>query len=222
MGAEDGLILTHPAGGAQGATLTTSPQAPYDRSVRAPGFLRFPAPFSLCVPLAFAAAAGAGPRFTDITEASRLDFRHRTGFDGSHWFPEIVTGGVGIADLDGIAVDPSDYQRHASSFQAPPQDLALAFPDVTIYEAGACSACLSTTMLFLQRFADSIREYRLEDGKLHVVLGRDVADVPAGTIVIGNCAARHQEKGPFAKGCPPVASQIHKAITGQEPEGPVE
>jgi hypothetical protein len=77
-------------------------------------------------------------------------------------------------------------------------------------------------MLFLQRFADKIRDYRLDDGKLHIALGSDVEDIPAGTIVIGNCAAKHGKKGPFAKGCPPVASRIYKAVTGREPDGPTE
>ncbi|MCA9753735.1 MAG: VCBS repeat-containing protein, partial [Gemmatimonadetes bacterium] len=36
-----------------------------------------------------------------MTEASGLEFVHRTGFDGHHWFPEIVAGGAGIADFDG-------------------------------------------------------------------------------------------------------------------------
>jgi len=130
--------------------------------------------------------------------------------------------GVGTADLAGIRVVPEDYERFASPFARPPQDLALAFPDVVIYEAGACSACLSTAMLFLQRFADRIREYHLEDGKLHIALGSDVEDVPAGTIVIGNCAATHAKKGPFARGCPPVASRIYEAVTGREPDGPTE
>jgi uncharacterized protein (DUF362 family) len=129
--------------------------------------------------------------------------------------------GEEAADLDAIQVTPDDYERFASPFEKPPTNIALAFPDVLLYEAGACSACLSTTMLFLQRFQNDISEYRLKDGKLHLVLGKDVEDVPEGTIVIGNCAARHKDRGPFVKGCPPVASRIYKAVTGKEPAGPV-
>lgn len=129
--------------------------------------------------------------------------------------------GAGTADLAEIDVIPSDYERVASPFERPPTDLALAFPDVVIYEAGACSACISTAMLFLQHFSDELREYQIEDGKIHVALGKDVEDVPAGTIVIGNCAAMYKSRGPFAKGCPPVASQIYREITGREPDGPV-
>ncbi len=129
--------------------------------------------------------------------------------------------GAGTADLGRIDVIPSDYEKFASPFERPPADLALAFPDVAIYEEGACSACLSTTMLFLQRFSEEIKEYRLEDGKVHIVLGKDVEDVPKGTVVIGNCAAKHKGRVPFVKGCPPVASRIYKAVTGKEPDGPV-
>jgi hypothetical protein len=127
----------------------------------------------------------------------------------------------GVADLRSIDVRPANYESFARPFAAPPRELAMAFPDVAIYESGACSACISTTMLFLQRFKDEIKEYCMEDGKLHLALGKDVKDVPAGTIVIGNCAARHKNRGPFAKGCPPVASRIYKAVTGKEPDMPV-
>lgn len=129
--------------------------------------------------------------------------------------------GAGTADIENISVIPSDYEKFASPFERPPTELTLAFSDVAIYEKGACSACVSTTMLFLQRFSEEIKEYRLEDGKVHMVLGKDVEDVPAGTIVIGNCAAKHKGRGPFVKGCPPVASRIYKAVTGKEPDDPV-
>ena len=130
----------------------------------------------------------------------------------------IAEHGVGEADLSRIRTTPADYERFASPFARPPMNLSLAFPDVEVYDAGTCSACMSTTMLFLQRFADKIRDYQLKDGKLHLVIGKDVADVPAGTIVIGNCAAKHKNRGPFAKGCPPVASKIYRAVMGREPD----
>ncbi len=101
-------------------------------------------------------------------------------------------------------------------FARPPRDIALAFPDVVLYDEGACSACTSTTLMFLQRFAEHIKEYRLQDGKLHIVIGSGTRDVPEGTIVIGNCARLHREKGSFAPGCPPVASAIFKAVTGRD------
>lgn len=131
-------------------------------------------------------------------------------------------GGVGVADLEKIRTSPEDYEQFVSPFERPPTNLSLAFPDITVYDSGTCSACMSTTMLFLQRFADKIREYKLEDGRIHLVIGKDVANVPAGTIVIGNCAAKHKKQGPFAKGCPPVASRIYQAVTGREPDAPVQ
>ncbi len=130
--------------------------------------------------------------------------------------------GLGVADADRIETVPADISPFLRPFRRPPAELALAFPDVAVYESGACSACLSTAMLFLQRFRESIREYRLEDGKLHIALGKDVKDVPEGTIVIGNCAARHKGRGAFAVGCPPVASAIYRAVTGREVDGSTE
>ncbi len=127
-------------------------------------------------------------------------------------------GGVGVIDLDRVRIVPKDFRRFARPFERPPVEISLAFPDVAVYDAGACSACLSTTMLFLKRFSDKIKEYKLEDGKIHLVLGSDVDEVPAGAIVIGNCAAKHKNQGPFAQGCPPIASRIYKAVTGKEPD----
>ena len=130
--------------------------------------------------------------------------------------------GAGVADLKKIRTVPADTKKLVCPFARPPTALALAFPDVAIYEAGACSACLSTAMLFIQRYKDRLKKYKLADGKLHMVLGKDTANVPAGTIVIGNCAAKHKGKGPFAKGCPPVGSAIFKAVTGRYPDKPDE
>jgi len=81
--------------------LTPFPRHAYDRSVRLSCLLRISARLIPFVLVLLAAATGAEPRFTDVTVSAGIDFRHRTGFDGNHWFPEIVTGGVGIADLDG-------------------------------------------------------------------------------------------------------------------------
>ncbi|MDI6775326.1 MAG: DUF362 domain-containing protein [Verrucomicrobiota bacterium] len=130
--------------------------------------------------------------------------------------------GVGVLDLEKIRTVPPDLRPLVRPFTRPPAAPAFAFSDVTIYETGACSACLSTAMLFLQRYKDRLTGCRLEDGKLHLVLGNGAAGVPAGTIVIGNCAAKHRRRGPFAKGCPPVGSAIFKAATGRYPDEPDE
>lgn len=40
-------------------------------------------------------------RFREVARESGIDFRHRTGFDGRYFFPEITTPGCAIFDADG-------------------------------------------------------------------------------------------------------------------------
>lgn len=42
-----------------------------------------------------------GIRFTDVTSAARVDFRHSKGGNGSHFFPEQFVGGAAFLDYDG-------------------------------------------------------------------------------------------------------------------------
>jgi hypothetical protein len=123
-----------------------------------------------------------------------------------------------ICNLDGLIVAPSDYRKFIRPFKKSPSKIDLVFPNVVVHDKGACSACLSTTLLFLKRFAAELGDYALKDGKLHIGIGKDIEDFPQGTILIGNCTSRHKKRGNFVKGCPPVASKIYKSITGAEPE----
>ncbi|MEZ4651234.1 MAG: FG-GAP-like repeat-containing protein [Candidatus Eisenbacteria bacterium] len=53
-------------------------------------------------------AASAGPSevvFRDVAAESGIDFRHRTGFDGNYWFPEITTPGCAVLDADGDGLE---------------------------------------------------------------------------------------------------------------------
>jgi hypothetical protein len=124
----------------------------------------------------------------------------------------------GIVSLDDISVEPADYMKYARPYKRSPEKLDIEFPNIIVHDENSCSACLSTTLLFLKRFADELGDYVFPDGKLHLAIGKDVKDVPEGTILIGNCTHMHKEKGEFVPGCPPVASRIYKAITGIEPE----
>jgi uncharacterized protein (DUF362 family) len=123
-----------------------------------------------------------------------------------------------ICSLEGLTVVPADYRKFSKQFRKSPTKIDIVFPDVVVHDKGSCSACLSTTLLFLKRFAAELGDYALRDGKLHVGIGKDIEDFPEGTILIGNCTSRHKKRGNFIKGCPPVASKIYKSITGSEPD----
>jgi uncharacterized protein (DUF362 family) len=125
----------------------------------------------------------------------------------------------GIDSVDNIQVLPDDYLNYAMPFKRSPSKIDIAFPNVIVHQGNACSACLSTTLLFLKRFGAEMGDYVLNDGKLHVALGKDIPpDAPDGTIYIGNCTKHDSDSGLFISGCPPVASRIFSAITGDEPE----
>ena len=47
------------------------------------------------------AELGAAPRFTDVTEASGIDFRHENGQTGEYRYLEIMGAGVALFDFDG-------------------------------------------------------------------------------------------------------------------------
>lgn len=121
--------------------------------------------------------------------------------------------GLGEISLKRIQVEPRDFLKFSSPFELPPENFSFFFPDLVIHERGSCSACLSTLMVFLKNYRDSLDDYRLEDSKVHLGVGKYLEDVPQGTILIGNCTSKLREKGIFVEGCPPVASQILEILS---------
>jgi len=59
---------------------------------------------------------------------------------------------------------------------------------------GPCSACLSTLIVFLQNHHSKLGSFRLQDGYIHIGIGKDLKVYPKGTILIGNCTAKGREK----------------------------
>ena len=120
--------------------------------------------------------------------------------------------GLGEIRLEKIPVEPRDYLKWENPFAPPPSELSLPFPDVVVHDEGSCSACLSTLVVFLQKYHMHLGGYRLEDGHVHIGIGRHLKDCPKGTIKIGNCTAHMKKRGPFVQGCPPVGSQVLDAL----------
>jgi len=120
--------------------------------------------------------------------------------------------GLGEIHLQNLSVKPEDYMAWETPFEPPPSKLSIPFPDVIVHDEGSCSACLSTLLVLLQSYHTQLAVCRLEDGKIHVGIGKHLKACPTGSIMIGNCTAQMKEKGRFVQGCPPVASQILEAL----------
>jgi uncharacterized protein (DUF362 family) len=116
--------------------------------------------------------------------------------------------GLGDIQLKEVSILPDDYLKWVTPFDPPPSRFSIPFPDVLVHDEGSCSACLSTLLVFLQNYYPQLPEYRLQDQKIHIGIGKRLNHVPEGTILIGNCASRMKREGILVQGCPPVASEI--------------
>jgi uncharacterized protein (DUF362 family) len=121
----------------------------------------------------------------------------------------------GVIDIDAIDVAPQNWRDWIAPFAAPPENLSIEFPNITVFDNNSCSACQSTVLLFLQRYSDQLFDYLPADQHLNIAIGKGHADLPEGTLCIGNCARRANDDGHFVAGCPPVASEILKTLTGK-------
>lgn len=118
--------------------------------------------------------------------------------------------GLGEIRLGRISVAPSEWQDWASPFALAPEKIDIEFDNVRILDCQSCSACQSTLLLFLKKYGDRLPDYFA--GPVEIAIGNGHGDVLAGTLCIGNCTARHRAKGVFVPGCPPVGSNIMRAV----------
>ncbi len=121
--------------------------------------------------------------------------------------------GYGTIDIKNISVTPSNWGGLASTFDPPPKNLAINFPNVRILDENSCSACQSTLLLLLKYHGDQIMKRFPKNKVLHIAIGKGHENLPPDTLCIGNCTAKHRKKGIFVKGCPPVGSEILNTIS---------
>ena len=127
---------------------------------------------------------------------------------------------LGVIDLDRITVRPENWQDWSCRFARPPQNLSIEFPKITVRDNNSCSACQSTLLLFLKEYADRIFDYLPDRDHLEIAIGKGNTDLPEKTLCIGNCTAAYKKSNPYVPGCPPVASEILKKLTGHTSLGP--
>ena len=123
--------------------------------------------------------------------------------------------GYGVIDLDRMTVTPENWRDWVSPFCPPPENLTIEFPNVTVWDRSSCSACQSTLLLFLMHHRDRLFDYFGSQNPVNVAIGKGHADLPEGTLCLGNCTANHNDKGVFVRGCPPVGSQILTTLSDQ-------
>jgi hypothetical protein len=116
--------------------------------------------------------------------------------------------GCGVIDLGRLTVTPEGWRDFASPFAAPPENLAIEFPNITVLDRNSCSACQSTLLLFLTRYKERIFDYFPSQSKIQIAIGKGHAELPENSLLVGNCTSCHRDKGIFVPGCPPVGSQI--------------
>ncbi len=123
-------------------------------------------------------------------------------------------------DLKEYEINPHDFKKFTVNYKLPTTNVTVEYPDVVLCDKESCSACLSTVMLFLKRFKDDMSQYFLNDGLLHLAIGKGVTkdDIKEGTVLIGNCTKLAKDFGIYVPGCPPVPTRIFEAITGEEPD----
>ena len=124
--------------------------------------------------------------------------------------------GYGVIDLGQIDVSPDGWHEWSDPFAAPPKNLTIEFPDVTVLDNNSCSACQSTLLLFLKKNRDRLFDYLPKGKPLHIAIGKGHVELPEGTLCLGNCTINRRGQGIFVPGCPPVGSQILKAVVEGE------
>jgi uncharacterized protein (DUF362 family) len=123
--------------------------------------------------------------------------------------------GYGVIDIERIVTAPGNWRDWISPFAPPPENLSIEFPNINVMDEQSCSACQSTLLLFLRRYGERVFDYFPPGTCVNIAIGKGHAEVPEGTLCIGNCTATHRGRGIFVPGCPPVASQILNAISGK-------
>jgi prephenate dehydratase len=128
--------------------------------------------------------------------------------------------GYGVIATSDLRVTPDGWQTYADPFAPVPDNLSIAFPNVTILDESSCSACQSTVLMFLKRYGSELFDYFPANKSVTVALGKGHKSVPPSTLCVGNCTREFRELGVYAPGCPPVASSILRSIKKHGSRGP--
>jgi len=114
--------------------------------------------------------------------------------------------GLGTLDMSKILVKGVALKSVRRHFRKPSTELIGVFPRVNVYVGGPCqSGCYAWARVGL----DGMKKHGVLDkvkGDINIIMGvsPSVPEKLSGTtFVIGDCAAKHKNKGIFISGCPP-------------------
>ena len=119
--------------------------------------------------------------------------------------------GLGVHRLDEI--DPVGEPLAPRQFELVQDHLARKYPDLTIDESGACSACRAALMDGLYT-AGSTRTIS------SVALGGEAKPSP-DTLVLGKCLRDYWPTHRHVKGCPPSGHAVAQGLAGREENGKI-
>lgn len=120
--------------------------------------------------------------------------------------------GYGVIDMDAIKIHPPHWQDWTKPFDRPPKTLEIEFPHIKVLDKNSCSACQSTLLLFLKKYARQVLAYYPDQDPVHIAIGKGHDQIPDNTLCIGNCLLKQKDRGVFVPGCPPVTSEILKKL----------
>lgn len=108
---------------------------------------------------------------------------------------------LGETDISKIEVVGEDPDRHKQRFERPLEALFEKYPNLKIFNEGACSGCN-------MNFLSALRQLTERDlGWQEIVMGHDEPR-NKDALLIGACTSKYRKEYPHLPGCPPSVEEI--------------
>jgi hypothetical protein len=122
-----------------------------------------------------------------------------------------------LPGLDDLDLNLEQFMPLRSPFKrAVPEDISAQFPEFLITSGESCNACRATAMTFLRIYGKNYRGKEITQ----IAIGKKIEPgqiQKERCILLGNCTSKLQAMGIFLEGCPPIPSDILKAVNALKP-----